>query len=550
MPEKSVRDMSERERRHRSLSARTFRSTLAGSVILGLVALAVGLGLYSIAMANQLVSEAFNLSRGAAVIFYLLIMAAATVLVGWLLTKRMKKAFVDPINAIADAAAAYVQDKRDGKLDDEHFTRLNIRTGDEVENLSLVLADMERDLGELEADLTSVAAEKERIGTELSLANRIQADMLPHIFPAFPERSEVDIFAMMDPAREVGGDFYDFFLVDEDHLGIVIADVSGKGIPGALYMMTTKIILQNNAMLGISPAEILRRTNNTVCANNQEEMFITVWLGILDLNTGEIKAANAGHEYPIFKTPDGDFEMIKDKHGFVIGGMEGVDYTEYTLQMEPGSKLFLYTDGLPEAANADQEMFGLDRALDCLNGASDRSPRKIVENMQGAVSVFVGDEEQFDDLTMLCVQYLGKKPEGDTDMKELTLEARVENIDAVTDFVNGELEALGCPMKAQMQIDVAIDEIFANIASYAYSGGEGEATVHFSVEEEPRAAVITFLDRGIPYNPLKNEDPDVTLSAEDRQVGGLGIFLVKKTMDVVKYEYRNGRNILQIKKYF
>ena len=135
-------------------------------------------------------------------------------------------------------------------------------------------------------------------------------------------------------------------------------------------------------------------------------------------------------------------------------------------------------------------------------------------------------------------------------MKELTLEARVENIDAVTDFVNGELEALGCPMKAQMQIDVAIDEIFANIASYAYSGGEGEATVHFSVEEEPRAAVITFLDRGIPYNPLKNEDPDVTLSAEDRQVGGLGIFLVKKTMDVVKYEYRNGRNILQIKKYF
>ena len=550
MPEKSVRDMSERERRHRSLAARTFRSTLAGSVILGLVALAVGLGLYSIAMANQLGSEAFNLSRSAAVIFYLLIMAAATVLVGWLLTKRMKKAFVDPINAIADAAAAYVQDKRDGKLDDEHFTRLNIRTGDEVENLSLVLADMERDLGELEADLTSVAAEKERIGTELSLANRIQADMLPHIFPAFPERSEVDIFAMMDPAREVGGDFYDFFLVDEDHLGIVIADVSGKGIPGALYMMTTKIILQNNAMLGISPAEILRRTNNTICANNQEEMFITVWLGILDLNTGEIKAANAGHEYPIFKNPDGDFEMIKDKHGFVIGGMEGVDYTEYTLQMEPGSKLFLYTDGLPEAANADQEMFGLDRALDCLNGASDRSPRKIVENMQGAVSVFVGDEEQFDDLTMLCVQYLGKKPEGDTDMKELTLEARVENIDAVTDFVNGELEALGCPMKAQMQIDVAIDEIFANIASYAYSGGEGEATVHFSVEEEPRAAVITFLDRGIPYNPLKNEDPDVTLSAEDRQVGGLGIFLVKKTMDVVKYEYRNGRNILQIKKYF
>ena len=201
--------------------------------------------------------------------------------------------------------------------------------------------------------MTRVTAEKERIGTELALATRIQADMLPNIFPAFPDRTDFDIYATMDPAKEVGGDFYDFFLIDDDHLCMVMADVSGKGVPAALFMMASKIILRNNAMMGKSPAKILGPTN-AICSNNQEEMFVTVWLGILEISTGKLTAANAGHEYPVMKRPDGRFELLKDKHGFVVGGMEGVKYKDYELQLEPGAKLFLYTDGVPEATDAQR----------------------------------------------------------------------------------------------------------------------------------------------------------------------------------------------------
>ena len=214
-------------------------------------------------------------------------------------------------------------------------------------------------------DIETITAERERISTELSVATRIQTSMLPTSFPPFPNRSDFDIYASMDPAREVGGDFYDFFLIDEDHLCMVIADVSGKGVPAALFMMASKIILQSCAMLGQSPAEILAKTNDAICSNNNEEMFVTVWVGILELSTGKLTCSNAGHEYPVFRKPDGLFEILKDQHGFVLGGMGGLSYTEYRLQMDPGAKLFLYTDGLPEAMKNDASgsMFGLDRML-------------------------------------------------------------------------------------------------------------------------------------------------------------------------------------------
>ena len=231
--------------------------------------------------------------------------------------------------------------------------------------------------------------------------------MLPHIFPPFPDRSEFDIFATMDPAKEVGGDFYDYFLIDSDHLCMVIADVSGKGVPAALFMMASKIILQSVAMLGASPAKILEKTNEAICSNNEAQMFVTVWLGILELSTGRLVAANAGHEYPVLKRPGGDFELYKDKHGFVIGGMEGVKYREYELMLEPGARLFVYTDGVPEATNAEKELFGTERMVRALNGNADAAPVEILRGMRGAVDAFVRDAEQFDDLTMLCLEYKG-----------------------------------------------------------------------------------------------------------------------------------------------
>ncbi|MBR2523673.1 MAG: PP2C family protein-serine/threonine phosphatase [Clostridiales bacterium] len=249
--------------------------------------------------------------------------------------------------------------------------------------------------------------EKHRLDTELSMATRIQADTLPNIFPAFPERDDFDIYASMTPAKEIGGDFYDFFLIDDTHLGIVMADVSGKGVPAALFMMVSKILIQNIAMMGNNPAETLKYVNNQLCSNNPEEMFVTVWYGCLDLETGILDAANAGHEFPMFKNHGERFEIIQDKHDFVIGGMEGSKYTSYSIKMDPGSKLFIYTDGVPEATNADGELFGTERLVKALREAESRSPKQILEHVNDVVQDFVKEAPQFDDLTMLCIEYKG-----------------------------------------------------------------------------------------------------------------------------------------------
>ena len=251
-----------------------------------------------------------------------------------------------------------------------------------------------------------------RIESELNLATRIQADMLPNIYPAFPDRPEFDIYATMDPAKEVGGDFYDFFLVDDDHLCMVMADVSGKGVPAALFMMASKIILANNAMMGKTPAQILTDTNAAICSNNREEMFVTVWLGILEISTGKLTAANAGHEFPIIKHADGNFELFKDKHGFVIGGMEGVKYKEYEVMLEPGSKLFLYTDGVPEATDKDGGMFTVERLVESLNSVKDGGTVDILKKVRADVDGFVKGAEQFDDITMLCMEYRNGAKDG------------------------------------------------------------------------------------------------------------------------------------------
>ena len=247
--------------------------------------------------------------------------------------------------------------------------------------------------------------ETSRIETELTLAASIQANMLPNIFPAYPEREEFDIYASMTPAKEVGGDFYDFFFIDDDHLGIVMADVSGKGIPAALFMMISKSLVQNAAITGKSAHEVLETVNNQLCANNPEEMFVTVWFGILEISTGKLQYANAGHEHPAYKAANGDFELIMDKHGLVCGAMADVPYRQKELIMEPGAKLFLYTDGVAEATNSSNELFGTDRMIEALKKAEGGTPEEILAGVNKAVDGFVKEAPQFDDLTMLCLHY-------------------------------------------------------------------------------------------------------------------------------------------------
>lgn len=713
MPKKSVRDMTKQERRRHSLSGRMFRSVLFGSVMLGLICLLIGLSLYTVAVAKQDISTAFNLSRNAAAVLnkttdtetlsrevmeryrslsdeeradpyseeytahftdiydredyrkifsvlsdfqdssdvfaiYLamydkktdaivyivdpvsdpdlqckpgewesvdhkgllkflnwdgtgmLYEIGKTELYGWMCTagvpvrarsgeitgfvladvtldnvisgvwkfvlqftvgilisvvlfsilflRRMQKTVVNPINSITDAAQRYTADKKAGIQKTDHFANLNIQTGDEIENLALTVKDMEYDLTDYEKNLTRITAEKEHIHTELSLANKIQADMLPNIFPAFPDRDEFEIYASMTPAREVGGDFYDFFFIDHDRLAMVIADVSGKGIPAAMFMVMAKGIIQTQCMSGQSPARIMTEVNKMICSNNREKMFVTVWLGILDVKSGVLTAANAGHEYPIMMDPDSDFEVIKDKHGFVVGGFESMKYKEYTLQMMPGSKLFVYTDGVPEATNADNEMFGLERTVASMNKVKDSTPHTILETVTREVCEFVGDAEPFDDLTMMCVEYFGEPAAEELAKKELRMPAEVDSLPRIIDFVDAELDALNCLPATRVQINVAIDEIFANIAFYAYPDKKGDAVIRLQINKSKPEIILTFIDSGIPFNPLKAKDPDIRLPAGNRKIGGLGIFMVKKTMDSVSYEYKDGQNRLTIKR--
>lgn len=284
-----------------------------------------------------------------------------------------------------------------------------IRTRDEIQTLAEQIDKMELDMLSYVDNIKKITAEKERIGTELALAAKIQENVLPNTFPPFPDRTEFDLYATMTPAKEVGGDFYDFFLVDEDHLCLVMADVSGKGVPAALFMMASKTILANNAMQGKTPAEILEVTNEAVCSRNQEEMFVTVWLGILEISTGRLVAANAGHEFPAICPADGDYELYKDRHGFVLGGMSGMKYKNYELTLTPGTRLFVYTDGVPEATNKEEELFGTGRMVEALNRDKEASLCEVLKHVRGAVDEFVKDAEQFDDMTMLCLEYRGRK---------------------------------------------------------------------------------------------------------------------------------------------
>ncbi|MBQ3705929.1 MAG: SpoIIE family protein phosphatase [Clostridia bacterium] len=282
-----------------------------------------------------------------------------------------------------------------------------IRTRDEIQELSESITHMESDIRNYIENIRVITADKERIGTELNVATQIQADMLPRIFPPFPDRKELDIYATMNPAKEVGGDFYDFFFVDDNHLCMVMADVSGKGVPAALFMVIAKTLIKNRALLGESPTQILSSVNSQLCDGNEAEMFVTVWIGILDLSTGKGLAANAGHEHPVIRRAGGQYELVVYRHSPVVAVMDGIRFREHEFEMHPGDSLFVYTDGVPEATDARDELFGTDRMLAAMNRDPDADPETLLGNVRQAIDAFVGEAPQFDDITMLGMRYHG-----------------------------------------------------------------------------------------------------------------------------------------------
>ena len=284
-----------------------------------------------------------------------------------------------------------------------------VKTKNEIGKLAHSVDMMERDTLAYIENLTKMTAEQQRIGTELEVASAIQQSMLNSVRP---DRNEFDIAASMTPAKEVGGDFYDFFMVDDDHLAMVMADVSGKGVPAALFMMVSKIVIADSTLVYRSPAEILAYVNERICKKNTLDMFVTVWLGILEISTGIVTACNAGHEYPVIGRNGKGFSLLTDNHGFVIGGMSGMKYKDYTFKLDPGDSVFLYTDGVAEATDGEERLFGTDRLLAALNKSPQSSPQELIEHVIEDVDRFVGDAPQFDDMTMMCVRYAGKQDAG------------------------------------------------------------------------------------------------------------------------------------------
>jgi sigma-B regulation protein RsbU (phosphoserine phosphatase) len=315
----------------------------------------------------------------------------------------MKNSVLKPINIIRKNAHDFAES--DAQITD---TLSQIKTGDELQELAESILSMEQVIVQYIEHIKRVTAEKERIGAELNVATQIQADMLPSIFPAFPGRKEFDIYATMHPAKEVGGDFYDFFLVDEDHLAMVMADVSGKGVPAALFMVIAKTLIKNRTQMGGSPSEILADVNEQLCEGNEAGLFVTVWLAILEISSGKGVEANAGHEYPVIKRKDGCFEMIKNRHSPALATMEGLRFRQNEFELFPGDRLFVYTDGVPEATSSNNELFNTERMLDSLNRRSDLGLKEILDGIKDDIDAFVGEAPQFDDITMLCIDYFGK----------------------------------------------------------------------------------------------------------------------------------------------
>ena len=321
---------------------------------------------------------------------------------------QISRFLIRPVRSLTQAAVNFTPEE-DGTYSEAKVSEVTIRNRDEIGDLSREIRSMQEKIVENTGSLARMTAERERISTELDLARNIQASALPGEFPPFPDRTEFDLHASMTPAKEVGGDFYDFFLIDDDHLALVIADVSGKGVPAALFMMVAMSLIRNQLMNGCNPAEALERVNAQLSERNSSMTFVTVWLAVLELSTGKGTACNAGHEFPAFRRSGKTFELLKYKHDTPVGVFPDIPYHLREFEMHPGDCLFVYTDGVPEATGASSEMFGEDRMTETLNRYADSAPEELIRRVHEAVARFTDGAPQFDDITMLCLKYRGSK---------------------------------------------------------------------------------------------------------------------------------------------
>ncbi len=446
----------------------------------------------------------------------IVIFAALFVLIYFLI----KKIIIDNIRKINTTLAQIAN----GNLN----VTVEVRSNEEFASLS---DDINSTVTTLKRYIAEAAA---RIDKELEFAQQIQYSSLPIVFP---DRCEFKLYAKMVTAKEVGGDFYDFYMLNDHTVAFLIADVSGKGIPAAMFMMKAKTIIKDLAESGLEPDEIFTKANEKLCENNDAGMFVTAWLGILDLSTGLLKFANAGHNPPLIGKSRGKFEYLKARSGMVLACMEGIKYRKNELQLDPGDRLYLYTDGVTEAMDCDDKLYGEQNLLDFANAVGEANPEELCRRVEEDVDRFVGNAPQFDDITMLGLTFnciLGEN--------EIAVIPNEESRKAVDIFAQNLASKLEVVPKVANKIHIIFDEIYTNIFKYSEAK---RVTISYNIEGGKLH--LTFIDDGVPYNPSETEDPDVTLSAEERQIGGLGIFIVKKMTESMEYTYEDNKNILRLR---
>ena len=416
-----------------------------------------------------------------------------------------------------------------------------IKTKDEMLRLRNSFETMQKSLVQQIEQTKAINEEKGRIESELHIARNIQMSMLPKVFPPYPDRSDIEIFGQLQPAKEVGGDLYDFYIRDEK-LFFCIGDVSGKGVPASLVMAVTRAQFRIISGHETMPDRIVSTINDNM-ADNNENMFVTLFVGVLDLPTGRMRYTNAGHNAPLLIDGRGSrLGMLPIEPNLPIGVMEGWKFTLQEAIIDPQTTIFLYTDGLTEAEDIDHQQFGEERVLAT---AQPLHPKELIERMATAVKDFVGNAEQSDDLTMLAIQYT--KQQLDIHLqRSITLTNNVEEVAKLSEFVDEVCEAVGFDMSTTMSMNLAMEEAVVNVIDYAYPNTTGNINITAEANEQRLKFIIS--DNGIPFDPTTKAEVDITLNVEDRPIGGLGIHLVRQIMDSINYERIDGKNVLTLRK--
>ena len=453
-----------------------------------------------------------------------------------LVFSRIVSRELKPLTSLADQTDTIAKGEFDKKLQD-------VSRSDEIGRLSHSFVGMQQSLIQYIDELKNTTATKAAIESELKVASSIQASMLPRIFPPFPERKDIDLYASMIPAKEVGGDLFDFFLRDEK-LFFIVGDVSGKGAPAAMLMAVTHSLFRSASAHETDPASIVKNINETICLDNDAMMFVTVFLGVLDLPSGRLRYCNAGHDSPYVL--GGQVKLLDCMPNLPVGVMEDMKYVTQECTLESGSTLFLYTDGLTEAMNAQFEQFGEERITNLLVACEEKklAPRQILDYMWDGVHAFVQEADQSDDLTMLALRYT--PGQFATQLQEkITLNCDINRIPELNSFIESIGERLNMDMGQITQVQMAVEEAVVNVMNYAYPVGKN-GFVTIKVMSDGHELRIVVIDSGVAFDPTAKEKADTTLSVEDRPIGGLGIFMIRELMDSINYERVDNRNILMM----